>query len=301
MNSKKIFKSGFVGLVGRTNVGKSTLINKILKKKVVITSNKVQTTRNRINCILNGRDHQIIFVDGPGFFKPRNLLQEKLKKVVTGVISDVDIITAVVDIASGIGPGDMFTFNSIKDRPQPKILLLNKTDLVSKKEIEREREKIRDLDFFKAVIEISAKTGKNLDRFLNILVSILPEGPKYFEDDMITDQPVEMAISEIVREKLVKNLSDELPHSIVVEVERFEEKATKAGEKLLIIGCSIFTERNSQKAIIIGKGGKMLKKVGAEARKELEQLLESKVFLELWVKVRENWTRKEPLLSRFGF
>ncbi len=301
MNSKEIFKSGFVGLVGRTNVGKSTLINKILKKKVVITSNKVQTTRNRINCILNGRDYQVVFVDGPGFFKPRNLLQEKLKKVVTGVISDVDIITAVVDVDSGIGPGDMFTFNSIKDKRKPKILLLNKTDLVTKKEIESEREKIRDIDFFDAILEISAKTGENIDRFLDILVSILPEGPKYFEDDMITDQPVEMAISEIVREKLFENLSEELPHSIAVEVERFEEKTTKAGEKLLVIGCSIFAERNSQKGIIIGKDGKMLKEVGAAARKELEQLLESKVFLELWVKVRENWTRKEPFLSQFGF
>lgn len=301
MSGQPDFKSGFVGLIGRTNVGKSTMINKILKRKVVITSNKVQTTRNRINCILNGEGYQIIFVDGPGFFKPRNILQERLKNVVSSVIKDVDIIVAVVDIASGIGPGDMFTFNSIKDRHQPKILLLNKVDIASKKVIEIEREKIKDIDFFEDIIEVSAKTGKNLGRFVELLAGLLPEGPKYFDDDMVTDQSLDAAISEIVREKLFENLSEELPHSIAVEVERFEEKKTRAGEKLIVIGCSIFAERTSQKSIIIGKDGNVLKKVGAAARVELEQMLESKVFLELWVKIKKDWTKKESFLTQLGF
>ncbi|OFW46245.1 MAG: GTPase Era [Actinobacteria bacterium RBG_13_35_12] len=295
------FKSGFVGLIGRTNVGKSTLVNKILNQKVVITSGKIQTTRNKINCILNTKNSQIIFVDCPGFFKPRSLLGERLNSIVLNVIDDSDLIVIIVDVADGIGKGDFFIFNKIKHKTQPKFLLLNKIDLVSKDRIEREKEKLQGLDFFDYTGEISAKTGENVDEFLTLLTDKLPEGPRYFENGFVTDQPVEKTISEVVREKLISNLSDEIPHSIGVEVERFEETTTRDGEKLIVIECNIYTERLSQKAIIIGKSGSMLKKVGRQARLELEGLLKSKVFLELWVKVEENWTKRESLLNRFGY
>ncbi len=295
------FKSGFVGLIGRTNVGKSTLVNKILNQKVVITSGKIQTTRNKINCILNTKNSQIIFVDCPGFFKPRSLLGERLNSIVLNVIDDSDLIVIIVDVADGIGKGDFFIFNKIKHKTQPKFLLLNKIDLVSKDRIEREKEKLQGLDFFDYTGEISAKTGENVDEFLTLLTDKLPEGPRYFENGFVTDQPVENVVSEVVREKLISNLSDEIPHSIGVEVERFEETTTRDGEKLIVIECNIYTERLSQKAIIIGKSGSMLKKVGRQARLELEGLLKSKVFLELWVKVEENWTKRESLLNRFGY
>ena len=209
MNEENKIKSGFVGLIGRTNVGKSTLINKILKKKVLITSDKVQTTRNRIHCILNNKKSQIIFVDSPGFFKPRNLLQERLKGTAEGVIEDVDVIVVMVDIAGGIGGGDNFVFERIKDSPKPKILLLNKIDIAGGERVAEQRKKIEDTGYFDEIIEVSAKTGKNLDRFIEVLTDLLPYGPRYYSEDMISDQSTEKIISEIVREKLFEALSEE--------------------------------------------------------------------------------------------
>jgi len=299
--NKSNFKSGFVGLIGRINVGKSTLINKIINQKIVITSSKAQTTRNKINCILNTENSQIIFIDCPGFFKPKNLLGKRLYNTVLSVINDSDLIVVVVDAAGGIGSGDFFVIDKIKDKTQPKFLLLNKIDLISKERIEKEKEKIKEFKFFDYVGEISAKTGENIDKFLTFLAEKLPEGPRYFEENIVTDQPLEKVISEVVREKLLESLSQELPHSINVSVERFEETLGRNGQKLTIIGCNIYIERESQKAIVIGRSGDMLKKIGREARLELEALLKSKVFLELWVKVEKNWTKSEFLLDRFGY
>jgi len=299
--NKDNFKSGFVGLIGRTNVGKSTLINKIMDRKVVITSSRTQTTRDKINCILNKGNSQVIFVDCPGFFKPRNLLGGRLYNRVISVINDSDLIVVIVDVAAGIGSGDFFVIDHVKDRPVPKFLLLNKIDMVSEDVIKREKEKIKDFDFFDYVGEISAKTGKNLDRFLGSLIGRLPEGPRYFDMDVTTDQPMERTISEIVREKLFERLSEELPHSVSVSVERFDETTSSKGENLIIIGCNIYAEKLSHKAIIIGKSGSMLKEAGREARLELEALLHSKVFLELWVKVEKNWTKNEMVLDKFGY
>ncbi|MFA5015135.1 MAG: GTPase Era [Actinomycetota bacterium] len=298
---KSNFKSGFVGLIGRTNVGKSTLVNKILDRKVVITSGKIQTTRNRINCILNTKDSQVIFIDCPGFFKPRGLFGERLSNTVLSVLDDADLIVVIVDTAAGIGSGDLYILNQVRERRKPRFLLLNKIDLISKDRVEKEKEKLNGFDYFDYVGEISAKTGGNVDGFLKNLIGKLPEGPKYFEEDMVTDQPIGKTISEVVREKLFENLSQELPYSINVEVERFEETTTTNGRKLIIIGCSIYTERVSQKAMIIGKSGNMLKTIGSQARLELEDLLKSKVFLELWVKVEKNWTKSESMLNRFGY
>ncbi len=300
MNSNN-FKSGFVGLVGRTNVGKSTLVNRIINQKVAITSGKAQTTRNKINCILNTKNSQIIFIDCPGFFKAKNLMGRRLYKTVLSVIDDVDLIVAIVDVAGGIGSGDFFVFDRIKSKTQPKFLLLNKIDLVSRNRIEKEKEKVKGFDFFDYTGEVSAGTGENVDRFLKSLTEKLPAGPRYFEKNMSTDQQLEKTVSEIVREKLFENLSQELPHSINVSVNRFEETRNRNGERISVVECDIHTEKTSQKAIIIGKSGDMLKKVGSEARREIEGLLKRKVFLQLWVKVEKNWTKNELLLNKFGY
>lgn len=301
MIKKKDFKSGFISLVGRTNVGKSTLINRIVGKKIVITSDKAQTTRSRINCILNAKDYQMIFIDCPGFFKPRNMLGKKLNDIVLKVIGDSDLIVVMVDAAGGIGSGDFYIFNYIKTRPQQKILLLNKIDLVSKQKIRKEKEKLEGYDFFDCVHEISAKTGQNIDKFLKTLENRLPEGPRYYGKDTVTDQPIEEMISEVVREKLYHSLYDEVPHSINVMVEDFKKSTTGNGKKLLCIKCCIYAERESQKAIIIGKSGSILKKAGGQSRLELENIFGCKVFLELWVKIEKNWTKKKLQLERFGY
>jgi GTP-binding protein Era len=294
-------KSGFVGLVGRTNVGKSTLVNKILGQKIMITTDKVQTTRNRVNCIFNTNRSQIIFMDCPGFFKPRNLLGKRLNNTASGVISDADIVVMLVDTARGIGRGDFYVMEMIKEIPRKKMLLLNKIDIVRSGTLKQEKKKLEDINYFDHILEVSAKTGENLDRFLKILTGSLEEGPRYYGENMITDQPQEVLVSEIVREKLFNNLSEELPHSITVEADSVDETKTRSGEKLKKISCNIYTEKLSQKAIIIGKSGNMLKKVGAEARKDLEALMECRVFLQLWVKVKEDWTKKEIYLNRFGY
>ncbi|MBM3706228.1 MAG: GTPase Era [Actinobacteria bacterium] len=299
------FKSGYIGLIGRTNVGKSTLINRILKNNVLITSDKVQTTRNRVNCIYNRSDAQAIFVDCPGFFKPRNLLGEKLNKIVYGVIEDVDVISVVVDLAGGIGAGDFYVFERIKGKRQPKILVLNKIDLLGDRQIKNlSKESFlisKEYDFFNAVVLLSAKTGENVPDFLESVITNLSAGPKYFPDDVITDMPLNKMIAEIVREKLVDNLYEELPHSVNVEVDSIEKTETAQGEPLSRIECSIFIEKRSHKAIIIGKSGTMLKKIGELSRREIENLIGNRVYLKLWVKVMENWTRNEHYLDRMGY
>ncbi|MGM0365043.1 MAG: GTPase Era [Actinomycetota bacterium] len=296
----KGFRSGFAGLIGRTNVGKSTFINSVLKQKVVIITDRPQTTRQRVNCIYSDADSQIIFVDCPGFFKPRDLFGKKLNRVVHDVISDADILLAMVDVAGGIGGGDFFVFDSLRYRKQPKILLLNKVDLVSREKLEGEKEKVPP-DFFEKVIPVSAKTGYNIPACLEAVKERLPEGPKYFEDDAVTDQPAEMMVADIIREKLASNLLQELPHRISVMVDIANETRTGKGERLIKISAEIFTEKESQKAIVIGKSGRVLKEAGKQARKELEDLFGCKVFVELWVKVEENWTRNESMLKKFGY
>ncbi len=299
------FKSGYIGLIGRTNVGKSTLINKILNKNVVITSDKAQTTRSRVNCIYNTDKVQAIFVDCPGFFKPRNLLGEKLNGIIYEVLGDVDTIALMVDIFGGIGPGDRFVFEQIRKRRNPKFLVLNKIDLFKEPEKglikERADEIVREFDFFDDVIPISAFTGENIDLLLSRFFATLPEGPKYFPDGIITDMPVDKLIAEIVREKLANNLFEELPHSVNVEVINREKKTTKTGKVLEKIECTIYVEKKSHKSIIIGSSGAMIKKIGELSRMEIEEILETKVYLQLWVKVMENWTRNSAYLDRLGY
>ena len=276
-----------------------------MKKNVVITSDKAQTTRDRINCIYNSENAQAIFVDCPGFFKPRDLLGKKLNKIIYGVLEDVDIIVAMVDIAGGIGAGDHYVFEQIKNKSKRQMLLLNKLDLLDKREKARIPDIISEIKaeyvFFKDVIPISAVTGENINVFLESLIYKLPLGPKYYPDVMITDMPINKIIAEIVREKLSRNLFDELPHSINIQVENMKKTTTKTGEPLTKIECSIYAEKKSHKAMIIGKSGEMLKKVGEISRYEIENLIGTKVYLQLWVKIMENWTKKEVYLRRMGY
>lgn len=254
------FKSGFVGLIGRTNVGKSTFINQVLGQKVAISTNKSQTTRERINCIYNSSNSQIVFVDCPGYFKPHNLFGQRLNKVVNRVVEDSDLLLVMVDVAAGIGGGDFYVMEGLAKNPKPKILLLNKTDITGKDQLDYEQGKIEEYGFFEQVIPVSARTGYNIDRTLAAVEKHLPSGPKYFTEDMVTDQPQEKMIADIIREKLALSLLQELPHSISVMVNSIEDAKTKSGEKLVNIYADIFTEKKSQKAIVIGKSGSKLKK-----------------------------------------
>ncbi|MCX6383632.1 MAG: GTPase Era [Actinobacteria bacterium] len=295
------FKSGFVALAGRTNVGKSTLINNILGSKILITSEKAQTTRNRINCIFNDNNSQIVFVDIPGFLKPKTLLTEKLNKLIYKTINDSDLILVIVDASTGIGKGDFFIFEKLKVVNKPVILLINKIDITSKKSIESELDKVKDLDIFKEIILISALKDKNFDELLAVVKKHLPIGPAFFPDDILSDRPVRNIAEDIIREKLISKLEDELPHLIAVEIDKFEEGFTRGREKIVRISAVIFTQRKAHKSIIIGKDGSLLKEIGMKARIELEEFLDSKVHLELWVKVREDWTKDEAALKDFGY
>src|SRR5450830_501940 len=287
------FKSGFVALAGRTNVGKSTLINSILGNKILITSEKAQTTRNRINCIFNDNNSQIVFVDIPGFLKPKTLLTEKLNKLVSKTINDADLVLAVIDVSTGIGKGDFFIFEKLKEINKPVILLINKIDLSSKRNIEIEVDKVKEFDYFKDILLISALEDKKFDQLLSTVKKYLPEGMAFYPDDILSDRPVRNIAEDIIREKLISKLEDELPHSVTVEIDKFEEGMTKSKDKIVRINAIIFTQRTAHKSMIIGKNGSLLKEIGTLARLELEEFLDSKVHIELWVKVREDWTKDE--------
>lgn len=295
------FKSGFVALAGRTNVGKSTLINNILGSKIVITSEKAQTTRNRINCIYNDDNSQIVFIDIPGFLKPKNLLTEKLNKLIAKTINDADIVLAVVDVSTGIGKGDFFIFEKLKEINKPVVLLVNKIDLSSKRNIEIEIDKVKEFDFFKDILLISALEDKNFNQLLSTVKKYLPVGMAFYPDDILSDRPVRSIAEDIIREKLITKLEDELPHSVTVEIDKFEEGRTKSKDKIVRINAIIFTQRTAHKSMIIGKNGSLLKEIGTLARLELEEFLDSKVHIELWVKVREDWTKDEAALKEFGY
>ena len=295
------FKSGFVALAGRTNVGKSTLINNIIGSKIVITSEKAQTTRNRINCIYNDDNSQIVFIDIPGFLKPKNLLTEKLNKLIAKTINDADIVLAIVDVSTGIGKGDFFIFEKLKEINKPVVLLINKIDLSSKRNIEIELDKIKEIGFFKDILLVSALEDKNFSQLLSTIKKYLPDGAAFYPDDILSDRPVRSIAEDIIREKLITKLEDELPHSVTVEIDKFEEGRTKNKDKIVRINAIIFTQRTSHKSMIIGKNGSLLKEIGTMARLELEGFLDSKVHLELWVKVREDWTKDEAALKEFGY
>ncbi len=297
MEEKQPFKSGFVAVVGRPNVGKSTLINYLIKQKVSIVSDKAQTTRNRILCIHTDDTCQIVFLDTPGIHKPKHKLGQFMDEAAYQSLRDIDAILFLVSGNERKGPGDMFVLDKIKDAAVPVFLIINKIDVMSKEELVRKIVEFNALHPFEQVIPVSAKTGENVGAVMEELRNILPEGPKYFPDDMITDQPERILAAEIVREKLFCCTRDEIPHAIAVFVEEMKPR----GRHTVYIRATVYVERESQKRIVIGKNGSVLKEVGAQARQEIENLLGSQVFLDIWVKVKRDWRNKAAALSELGY
>lgn len=293
-----MYKSGFVTVVGRPNVGKSTLLNHIIGEKISIISNKPQTTRNKIQLVYTEDEFQIVFLDTPGIQMPKNKLGEYMLKVSRGTLDEVDVITFMVDESMETGKLDSFIIKELKDTKTPLILIINKTDKLTKDELDKLIVKYTNMDMFVDVIPISALNGDNVDSYINSLEKLLPEGPQYFPGDMITDQPERLIIAEMVREKALQNLEEEVPHGIYVEIEKITQRDNR---DLVDVQGVVYCEKNSHKGMVIGKGGKMLKRIGKNAREDIEKLLGSQVNLQLWVKVDKNWREKEARIKRFGY
>ena len=296
------FRSGFVAVVGRPNVGKSTLVNALVGEKVAITSDKPQTTRNAIRGVLDADNAQVVFVDTPGYHKPRTLLGQRLNEVVRATWSDVDAAIFVLDGAAGVGRGDEKVAADMTARIRattapPVICVVNKIDLLRRDEIASELVKASALGDFAEYVPVSARTGEQLDVVTRLVLDSLDEGPMYYPPGTRRDQPPPAFVAELVREKILKRAREEVPHSVAVVTEEYEER----DDGLLEIRANIFVERDSQKAIVIGKGGSTLKAVGTEAREEIEALFAQRVFLELRVKTERDWQRRAHALERLGF
>ena len=289
-------KSGFIAIVGRPNVGKSTLLNAILGEKIAIVSDKPQTTRNTIRGIYTKDDLQMVFMDTPGIHKPRNKLGDFMVNAATNTFNDSEAIVFIVDDKLSKGPGDKYILDILKDVRTPKILVINKIDKMTPDEYKEIYDEYEELGIFQEIIGISAKENHNIETLLKTLEGLLPEGPFFFPEDMVTDHPERFIVSEIIREKMLLYLNDELPHGVAVEIEQFEEEGN-----LIRIGAVIYCEKKSHKGMIIGKQGRKLKGIGKSARQDIEALLGTKVFLQLWVKVKENWRDSDIMLSNFGY
>ena len=289
------FLSGFAAIVGRPNVGKSTMMNAMVGEKVAIVSSRPQTTRNRIMGVATAPDHQIVFLDTPGLHKPRTKLGEYMVKSVEDAMDGIDVLLVLVDV-SDIGPQDRAIVEDMASRRVKKILVLNKTDLVEEAKLLAAIASFSGAGYDE-IIPLSARSGKGMDELRRVIVSFLPEGPKYFPDDMMTDQPERLICAEIIREKALLHLRDEVPHGIGVEMMAIN----KLSDSLTEIHATIYCERASHKGIIIGKQGAMLRTIGAEARRDIEGLLGTKVNLQLWVKVREDWRNRMDDLRTLGY
>ncbi len=292
------FKSGFVAIIGRSNVGKSTLMNTLIGEKIAITSDKPQTTRNRIQCVLTKEDYQIVFVDTPGIHKPKNKLGEYMVRAAENSLSDMELVLLVVDAADGIGQGDRMIAERLKEISVPVILVANKMDIANKENAQKQIEGLTKVGEFDDVIKVSATMGTNIVELEEKLVSYLPEGPKYYPDDMITDQPERVILAEIIREKTLNLLKEEVPHGIGVEIERIEDREDK---DLTEVMASIICEKASHKGIVIGKGGKMLKEIGSQARVDMERFLGIQVYLEIFVKVKNDWRNNVNTMRDLGY
>ena len=291
----KKFRSGFVAILGRPNVGKSSIMNRIVGEKVAIVSNHPQTTRNKLLGVATGEDWQIVFVDTPGLHKPRTKLGEYMMKSASDAREGVDAVLAVVD-GQKIGGGDRAVLADIQTMKCPKFLAINKIDIVPPEKLMPQLAEL-DVAAFDQIFSVSARTGENVDVLLNKLIEAMPEGPKYFPDDMITDQPERVMCAEIIREKALRNLRDEIPHGIGVEMMQIK----KLSDNLTEIPATVYCERESHKSIIIGKQGAMLRKIGSEARTDIEKLLGTKVMLKLWVKIRVDWRNRAGDLRTLGY
>jgi GTP-binding protein Era len=293
------FKSGFVTVVGRPNVGKSTLINTITGEKVAIISDKPQTTRNTIKSIVTGENFQIIFIDTPGIHKPRTKLGEYMVNVATGTLNEVDIVLFMVEATDIMpGTGDMHIIEQLKGINTPVILIINKIDLVKKENILALISNYNRLMEFEACIPISALAGIGMEELFKEIKKLLPVGPKYFPDDMVTDQPERIIVAEMIREKALQLLKEEIPHGIGVEIISFKRRDNK---DIVDIQANIYCEKESHKGIVIGKGGNMLKKIGTLSREDIENFLETKIFLQLWVKVKPDWRNSSAMLKLLGY
>ena len=297
MNSGKGFKSGFVAVVGRPNVGKSTLINALIDDKIVIVSDKAQTTRNRIVCVYTDEKKQIVFMDTPGIHKPKHKLGEFMVDQAVDSLREVEAVLFVVAANEKRGPGDNFVIEQLRKVNVPVFLIVNKIDTMEKQDLLEAIVSYENSYPFEAVVPISAKERDNIEEVVNLLEKHLPEGPKYFPDDMITDQPERLIISDIVREKILLQTHDEIPHAIAVDVDEMKTR----DDGTTYVRAIIYVERDSQKGIIIGKQGAMLKTIGRQARGDIERLLATKVFLDLWVKVKKDWRNKSGMLSELGY
>ena len=292
----KEYKSGFVALIGRPNVGKSTLMNKIIGQKIAITSNKPQTTRNKIQTVYTCDQGQIIFLDTPGIHKAKNKLGEYMVNVAEKTLKEVDVILWLVEPSTFIGAGEQHIAEQLKDINVPVILVINKIDTVKKEEILVFIDAYRKILDFAEIIPASALRDKNADEIVESIFKYLPQGPQYYDEDTVTDQPMRQIVAEIIREKALHALNEEIPHGIAVAIDQM-----KMNKKVCHIDATIICERDSHKGIIIGKQGSMLKKIGSTARYEIERLLDCKVNLKLWVKVQKNWRDSDYMMKNFGY
>lgn len=291
-------KSGFVALIGRPNVGKSTLMNKIIGQKIAITSHKPQTTRNKIQTVYTDQRGQIIFVDTPGIHKAKNKLGAYMQSVVNKTLKDVDVLLWIVEANDYIGEREEYILNLLKESNKPVILAINKLDILEKKELLLPIiEKYSKLMCFTEIVPISALKEDGIDIIVDSIYKYLPEGPLYYDADVVTDQPIRQISAELIREKLLRNLDDEIPHGVAVEIDKMEYR--KNG--LVDIEATIVCERAAHKAIIIGKEGNMLKKIGINARKDIEALTNTQVNLRLWLKVRKEWRNSDIQIKNFGY
>ena len=294
----KEYKSGFVTIIGRPNVGKSTLMNHLIGQKIAITSNKAQTTRNRIQTVYTGEQGQIVFLDTPGINRAKNKLGEYMLSAAENTLKEVDVILWLVEPTTFIGAGERYIIEKLERVKTPVILVVNKVDTVAKEEVFKAIDTYKEVYDFKEIVPVSALRNQNTDELLTTIFQYLDEGPQYYDEDTITDQPERAIVAEMIREKALRSLDKEVPHGIAVVIDRMKDRE---GGNIVDIDATIICERDSHKGIIIGKQGAMLKKIGTQARIDMENLLDTKVNLKLWVKVKKDWRDSEFLLKNYGY
>ena len=292
------FKSGFATLIGRPNVGKSTLMNHLIGQKIAITSNKPQTTRNRIQTVYTSKKGQIVFLDTPGIHKAKNKLGEYMVNVAEQTLKEVDVVLWLVEPTSFIGKGELHIAEQLKKANVPVILIMNKIDMVAKEKLPEYMENYRKIYDFEEIIPVCALRGVNMEKVISAIFRFLPYGPKFYDDETITDQPQRQIVAEMIREKALRCLDEEIPHGIAVAIDRMKERSDG---KMIDIDATIICEKDSHKGIIIGKGGAMLRRIGSQARMEIEKMLEIKVNLQLWVKVKKDWRDRDFMIKNFGY
>jgi len=290
------YKSGFVTLIGRPNVGKSTLMNYLIGQKIAITSNKPQTTRNRIQTVLTREEGQIVFVDTPGIHKAKNKLGEYMVNVAERTLNEVDVVLWLVEPTTCVGAGEKHIAEQLGKVKTPVVLVINKVDMVKKEEILTFIDTYRKIYDFAEIVPVSARSGENTEELVKVIFKYLPYGPQFYDEDTITDQPERQIVAELIREKALHSLNEEIPHGIAVAIDRMKYR-----RKIVDIDATIICERDSHKGIIIGKQGAMLKKIGSTARYEIEKMLDCKVNLQLWVKVKKDWRDSDFLIRNFGY